>query len=256
MPALAWQYWALGGAILGAIIGSFVATLVLRWPVERSVLAGRSACDTCGRTLRVGELIPLLSIAVQRGRCRVCGAAIDPLHWQIELACALAGCVAFGVAPGLAGIAGALFGWTLIALITLDLRHFWLPDKLTLALALSGLAAGLAGLTPSLSDRIYGGVAGYLSLALIAISYRHLRGREGLGGGDPKLLGAIGLWLGWQALPLVVLGGSGAGLLWVTVRALRGNAVSATDHLPLGALLGTAAFPVWIAVTSGYWGAA
>ena len=206
--------------------------------------------------MRIGELIPLLSIVVQRGRCRTCGATIDPLHWQIEFACALAGCVALGVAPGFAGIAGALFGWTLIALIVLDMRHFWLPDKLTLALAVAGLAAGLAGLTPSLSDRVYGGLAGYFSLAVIAFTYRHLRGREGLGGGDPKLLGAIGLWLGWQALPLVVLGGSGAGLLWVFARALRGHAVSATDRLPLGALLGIAAFPVWIAVTSGYWGAA
>ena len=251
-----WWVWPTSGAILGSLFGSFVAALVIRWPLGQSVMSGRSACDTCGRSLGAIELIPMISAAFQRGKCRHCGTAIDRRHLAIEVAAAFVGGLALGISPGWAGLAGAVFGWMLIALIALDFGYFWLPDKLTLALAVAGLAAGLAGLTPSLSDRVYGGLAGYFSLAVIAFTYRHLRGREGLGGGDPKLLGAIGLWLGWQALPLVVLGGSGAGLLWVAVRALRGKAVSATDRLPLGALLGMAAFPVWIAVTSGYWGVA
>ena len=150
------------------------------------------------------------------------------------------------VAPGQAGFMGALFGWLLIALAALDLRHFWLPDRLTASLALVGIASGLTGLAPSLLDRTIGALAGFAALAIIATVYRRLRNREGLGGGDPKLLGAIGAMLGWQALPYVVLGASGAGLLFVGLQLARGRKVQATDRLPLGTLMALTAFPLWI----------
>src|SRR3546814_6883087 len=86
----------LAGAVAGAIIGSFLATLILRWPQGRSVVHGRSACDGCGLTLGGLELVPLFSALAQRGRCRACGAAIDPLHWRMEAGCALIGAVALG----------------------------------------------------------------------------------------------------------------------------------------------------------------
>lgn len=234
-----------GGALLGAIIGSFLATLVIRWPLGLSVASGRSHCDTCHRSLSVSELIPLVSFALQKGRCRGCGAAINPRHTYVELGCAAIGAVALAVSPNIAGLAGAAFGWTLLALAMLDAEHFWLPDLLVLPLGIVGLAVGAAGIGLSLNDRIIGALAGFLSLETIRITYRLTRGREGLGGGDPKLLGAIGAWLGWQVLPFVVLGAAGLGLLWVLSKMVRRQIVTATDRIPLGTLLAVAAFAAW-----------
>lgn len=150
------------------------------------------------------------------------------------------------VAPGPIGAAGALFAWLLVTLAALDLRHFWLPDRLTAVLAAGGLLAGFVDSSTAFTDHVIGGAVGYAALTLIAVAYRRVRKREGLGGGDPKLFGAIGLWLGWQALPFVLLGASGAGLLAVAVLMLRGKTVSTTMRLPFGTLLAVAAFPVWM----------
>jgi leader peptidase (prepilin peptidase) / N-methyltransferase len=232
--------------VLGSLFGSFIAALVIRWPLGRSVTSGRSACDVCGQGLSPVELIPIISALFQRGKCRHCGATIDRRHLVTELGAAFVGGVAFGISPGVAGLAGAFFGWMLIALIALDAAHYWLPDKLTLPVLITGLGAGLVGIDPSFSDRLWGGAGGYLSLAAIAFAYKQVRGRDGLGGGDPKLLGAIGAWLGWQYLPMVLLGGSGIGLVYVLFRSLRGTPMAATDRLPLGALMALAAFPLWV----------
>ena len=156
--------------VLGAVIGSFLATLVIRWPQDRSVLRGRSYCDSCNAVLGPRDLVPLLSAALARGRCRRCAAPIDPRHWQIELAALFIGAVAGLAVPGPAGIAGAVFGWLLLALAALDIAEFWLPDALTLTLALAGIAAGLAGIDPPLTDRLIGGAAGFGSLWLIGFS--------------------------------------------------------------------------------------
>lgn len=241
--------WALILGGLGAIAGSFLATLVVRWPEGRS-LGGRSACDECGRTLRAAELVPLASMIALRGSCRSCGARIDPAHGGVELACLIAGAAAGWSAPGIAGSAGAVFGWLLIALAMLDWRAFWLPDRLVAPLAVLGLAGGLIGLEPILADRLIGGAAGFLLLWIVAFTYRRWRGREGLGGGDPKLFGAIGLWLGWQLLPAVLMVAGLIGLGIVAFRAATGRAMARTDALPLGTLLAAAAYPAWIAMVT------
>ena len=95
-------------------------------------------------------------------------------------------------------------------------------------------------------DRAIGGAAGFSALWLIAAGYRAIRGREGMGGGDPKLFGAIGLWLGWRMLPVVLLLASLTGLAFVLVRLVTGRRVRADDRLPLGALLAIAAYPTWL----------
>lgn len=236
----------LGGVLLGLVVGSFIATLVLRWPNGESVSSGRSRCDHCGQRIKIRDLIPLVSFALRRGKCRKCGARIDRTHLVVEGLCGLIGGTAMLVAPGHAGLTGALFGWLLVALAALDLRHFWLPDRLTATLALVGLAAGLTGLAPPFLDRAIGAAAGFGVLVVIARAYRWLRKREGLGGGDPKLLGAIGVMLGWQALPYVVLGASGVGLLYVGLRIVGGQKPGLTDRLPFGALMALAALPIWV----------
>jgi leader peptidase (prepilin peptidase)/N-methyltransferase len=238
--------WPLILGCLGAIIGSFIAALAIRWPQGRSVLAGRSACDSCGTVLGPIELVPILSAIWLRGRCRSCGAAIDPRHWQIELAAAGIGAIAALAVPMPLALAGAVFGWMLLTLAALDVIALWLPDVLTGLLALTGIGVGLLGVAPSLGDRAIGGLAGFLALWSIAFAYRAVRHREGLGGGDPKLFGAIGLWLGWRMLPFVLLAASVVGLAFVLTRIVAGKPVRADDRLPFGALLAIAAYPAWL----------
>ncbi len=239
-------WWPVLLGVLGLILGSFIATLVIRWPQERSVLAGRSQCDGCGKTLATHELVPVLSAILQRGRCRCCGSAIDPLHWRIELAAGLVGVASGALLPLPAALAAAVFGWLLLALAALDITEFWLPDVLTLMLALAGLASWALGIGPALADRLIGAAAGFGALWLIGAGYKAWRGREGLGAGDPKLLGAIGLWLGWRLLPSVVLVAAMIGLGVFAFRWLTGRAVSRVDPQPLGALLAIAAYPAEI----------
>jgi leader peptidase (prepilin peptidase) / N-methyltransferase len=238
-------WWMLGGAIAGLIAGSFIATLVIRWPQGRG-LGGRSACDACDRTLEIRNLFPVASFVLQRGRCIGCGAAIDPRHVAIELTSGLIGALAMLVAPNLLGVAGALFGWQLLALAALDVEHYWLPDRLTALLAASGLAATFLLEHDQFVARLIGGVAGFGSLFVIAWLYQKIRRMAGMGAGDPKLLGSIGLWLGWQALPVVLVGASSLGLMTALLMCLRGQSVAADTRLPLGALMAIAAFPLWI----------
>ena len=236
--------------MLGAAVGSYLATIVIRWPSGRAA-RGRSSCDGCGRALRVGELVPLASFVVAGGRCRTCRAAIDRRHPVIELIAAMIGGASLVLAPGAAGLTGALFGWILLALAALDLDHHWLPDRLTALLALLGLAGGVTGIAPPLVDRLAGGLAGFLSLAAIAFAYHRLRRREGMGAGDPKLFGAIGLWLGWQALPFILLSASGIGLLAVLLLRLAGRPVAADMRVPLGTLLAIASWGLWLVRAAG-----
>ncbi len=237
---------ALLGGLAGLIAGSFVGALATRWPRGRSVADGRSRCDACGYVLKVPDLIPVASFALLHGKCRACGAAISPVHLAAELACAIVGATAFGVAPPAVAFAGALLGWALVALALLDLSHMWLPDRLTLPLAAFGLAVSAAGGGVLLRDSLIGVVAGYVSLALIAVAYRAYRGRVGMGGGDPKLFMALGAWLGWAMLPPVLLLASVLGLASVALRRVRGETVRGDARLPLGTLLAVAAWPVWL----------
>jgi leader peptidase (prepilin peptidase)/N-methyltransferase len=181
-----------------------------------------------------------------RGRCRTCGAAISIRYSLIELSA--------GAIGALAGIAGnpaqaallALFGWVLLALAILDAEHLWLPNRITLPLAAVGLAASFApgGMGPF--DSFAGAAAGYAGLVLVAALYRRLRGRVGLGGGDPTLLGAIGAWTGWQTLPYVLLLAALGGLTIALVLILLRRA-DRTTRLPFGTFLAAAGWLVFAA---------
>lgn len=234
------------GAVLGAIVGSFVAALVMRWPRRESVVGGRSRCDSCGETLRAAELVPLLSYLVQRGRCRRCGARIDARHVAVELAGALIGVAAAIGHPLPLALVTAGLGWWLLAAAAIDAEEHWLPDLLTLPLVPLGLLAAWAGFGPPLLDRVVGAAAGGVGLFLIAWLYRAARGREGLGGGDPKLLAGIGAWLGVFQLPFVLLGAGLVGLAAALAMKARGREVGAATRLPLGSLMAVAAWPLWI----------
>lgn len=236
------------GAVLGVLIGSFLATILIRWPQGRSALGGRSACDSCAAPLGAHDLVPILSFLIARGRCRPCGARIDPRHLGMELATAMVGAAAF-IAHGwpLGGVT-ALLGWWLLLIIALDAEHHWLPDRLTLPLIPLGLAVAWIGLGPALLDRAIGAAAGGLGLWTIAMLYLLARRREGLGGGDPKLLAGLGAWLGWMQLPFVLLGAGLLGLAAILLMRSRGQEVGASTRLPLGALMALAAWPLWLVV--------
>ncbi len=232
--------WLLAGALLGLVAGSFLATLVVRWPRGES-LWGRSHCDGCSRTLRWSELVPLLSFVVARGRCHHCGAAIDWRHPAIELGSALIGIAAFAAEPAPGALAGATLGWLLLALLVLDAEHLWLPDALTMPLLGAGLLMG----NGALANRLLGAAIGGGVLLLIALAYRVLRQQEGLGLGDVKLMAGLGAWLGWPILPLLLLLAAVLGLVLAGLRALQGRPLS---HIPLGACLAAVAFPLWLAM--------
>lgn len=234
-------------ALIGAIFGSFIATLVLRWPAGRS-LAGRSRCDGCDAPLGSRDLVPLLSALWLRGRCRRCGVPIDRFHGRVELASALVGALALSVMPGVSGWLWALFGWLLLPLALLDARHMWLPDPLNALLAVVGLAFAGPLLGTALLDRWIGALAGGVILALVAWGWRRARGHDGMGGGDPKLVAAIGAWLGWQTLPLLLLLASLSGIGWALVTRREGDRPLASRRVPFGVFLCAAAFaavPLW-----------
>lgn len=242
------------GAILGAILGSFLGTVAVRLPLGRSIVTGRSACDGCGRRLGAAELVPILSWAVQRGRCRGCGAAIGLGQLAAELGGALVGALAWWADDGRA-IAALVLGWQLLLLALLDARSLWLPWRLTALLAVSGLGAALwqdhgAPGSMALVQAVLGGSLGYAILALVAWAYRRMRRREGLGGGDPLLLGAIGIWVGPIGAIHVLLGAALLGLTVAAVMVGRGKgregALTAQTMLPLGTFMAIAAWPVYL----------
>ena len=213
-------------ALLGACWGSFAATVTDRWPAGGSILAPRSHCASCGRTLGVIDLVPLASFVLTRGRCRTCGASIPWRYPLIELGSAGLAVLAALLAPGPDAFWLALLGWQLFLLAILDAEHFWLPNALTAALALTGLGHALATGAPQWPEAV-------------------------LGGGDPKLLGAIGLWTGWRLLPVILLT---AALIGIAVAALmvirdRNRDGIMTRRLPFGTCLALSAW-LWMLTES------
>ncbi len=242
---------AVAGGVLGAVIGSFIATVALRWPEGRT-LAGRSTCDGCGRQLTAAELVPLLSAMATRWRCRSCGAAINPLHAIGEaLGAGVGVAAALAATAPLPALILALFGWQLLTLALIDARALWLPDRWTLPLALIGLALAPLALPVRVEDQVIGGIAGFASLWAIGALYRAFRGRDGLGGGDPKLLGALGCWLGWQPLAPTLLIAALLGLAAALWLHIRGHPLRADTALPLGSCMAPAGFAIALALAHG-----
>ena len=237
MPVLPATAWIVGGAILGALVGSFLATLVRRWPAGRRVTTGRSACEACDTPLGPLELTPILGYLALRGKCRRCEAPIAADHLWVELAAAAIAALAFAILPNPAGLALAAIGWLLLALAWLDARHLWLPPALLALLALATLASGTVVTGVPLQDRLVGGLAGFVILEVIRRSYRALRGHDGMGGGDPLLFGALGLATGWAMLPMILLLAAAGSL---AIALASGAARDPTREYPLGTALAAA----------------
>jgi leader peptidase (prepilin peptidase)/N-methyltransferase len=234
--------------LLGPFIGSFLLVTVLRYPGLEGAAFGRSACPSCRATLAARDLVPLLSWLFLKGRCRACAAAIGWQYPAVELAAAS---LALWAATTVSGWwllwATCVLGWTLLALALIDFRCQRLPDFLTLPLLLAGLAVGAAAWPAALTDHAIGAAAGYTALAAIARLYRRVRGRDGLGLGDAKLLAAGGAWLSWQALPMVVLTAATLALVVEIIgRAARRAPLSAATRVPFGPYLASAIWLAWL----------
>lgn len=233
--------------LLAPFIGSFLGVVIRRWPTGRPVAYGRSCCDHCGTVLGPRDLVPLVSWLLTRGRCRHCRAPIGEFYPLVELAALAVAVWASTLDAGAALWLDCLLGWGLLTLAWIDAEHLLLPDIITLPLILIGLGTAWLLRWPPITDAAAGAAVGYLSFRLLALAYRWVRGRDGLGGGDAKLLAVAGAWLGWQALGDVVLGAALVGILWFVGTRPPGNAeerpVAGPAELPFGPAL---AVSIWI----------
>jgi leader peptidase (prepilin peptidase) / N-methyltransferase len=235
-----------GALLVAPFAGSFLGVIVRRLPEGQSIAWVRSRCEYCGAALRARDLVPLYSWLVAGGRCRHCGHPLGWFYPGIELAALVIALVAWAADGGDETWLDCLFGWWLLALGWIDIRRWLLPDALTLPLVVAGLAAAAAFDPERLTDRALGAALGYLGLRAVALLYRVLRGREGLGHGDAKLLAASGAWVGAMALPQVVLGAAVAALVAAAGLRLAGVPISAGSALPFGPFLALATWLVWL----------
>lgn len=236
----------LPAAIVAPFIGSFLGVLVTRLPEGGTVIFGRSRCDHCSTPLAPRDLVPLLSFALAAGRCRYCRSAIPLLAPGIELAAlAVVGWSATVMQGGDLWLS-CLLGWALLAMSWIDLRTMTLPDSLTLSLLVAGLGAVAWLNPPSLPEHALAAALGYLLLFGTAWGYRLLRGRDGIGLGDAKLLAALGAWLGLGSLPMVLFLAACLGLLAAAGMRLSGRRVSAATAIPFGPCLALSGWLLWL----------
>ncbi len=224
-------------------------------PDPFNLITPRSACPACKAQIKAWQNIPVVSWLILRGRCAACHTKISARYPAVEFAtAALSGVVAYHFGFSAATVCALLVTWTLIALTGIDLDHQLLPDNLTLPLMWAGLIAAVvvgpiagAALPVSPRDAIIGAVAGYVSLWLVFHGFRLVTGKEGMGYGDFKLYAALGAWLGWKLLPLVILLSAATGaVLGIAMIVLRGRDRSAP--MPFGPYLAAAG---WLAMLYG-----
>ncbi len=215
-------------ALFGLLVGSFLNVVIHRIPkmMQResdnyvaqesgkepphtdryNLMVPRSACPHCGHQITAMENIPVISWLALRGKCRKCKAPISPRYPAVELLTGvLAGVLVWTFGSGLAGLATLLFLFLLVAMTFIDLDTQLLPDDLTYPLLWAGLLVNLHGTFVPLQDAVIGAAAGYLVLWAVYWLFKLATGKEGMGYGDFKLLGALGAWLGWQMLPTIIL---------------------------------------------------
>jgi len=240
-------------AAVGLCIGSFLNVVIHRLPqmLERgwhdecaelrgeavperpryNIVVPRSKCPSCGHGITALENVPVVSWLALRGKCSACGTPISARYPLVEiLGGALAAAAIWRFGPTWQGLAACGFLWTLLALTFIDFDTQLLPDDITLPLLWAGLCVNLFGVFVPLRDAVIGAIAGYLALWAVYWLFKLIRGKEGMGYGDFKLLAALGAWLGWQVLPLIVLMSSAVGaFIGITLVVFKGR-----DHnIPL-----------------------
>ena len=226
-------------------------------PPERfTLITPRSACPACKAPISAWQNIPVISWLILGGRCAACKARISGRYPAVELATAtVSAWTAWHFGFGLSAACGISISWALIALTGIDFDHQLLPDSITLPLLWAGLLAAVAigpnrgtSLPVSPRDAIIGAAAGYLSLWLVFHGFRFITGKEGMGYGDFKLFAALGAWMGWKVLPLIILLSAATGaLVGISMIVLRGR--DRASALPFGPYLAAAG---WLAMLYGH----
>lgn len=243
----AWAEWHwLLPVLLAPFIGSFLGLLIRRLPAGEDIAWSRSACPHCGHRLAVRDLVPLLSWLWNRRRCRYCAAELGWFYPAIELMALVVAIWAAAVLDGWLVWASCLFGWLLLTLAWIDQCHMILPDSLTLPLIPSGLIVAYLAVPERILDHLSGAVLGFAVLFGLDLAYRRLRGRQGLGRGDAKLLSGIGAWVGWQGLASVVLVAAITGLGLALSRGVGGRRLTLLEKLPFAPHLCIGAWLVWL----------
>ena len=232
--------------LVAPFVGSFLGVVIRRLPEGWPLVAARSRCERCGMVLAARDLVPLISWFVLHGRCRHCGRPVGWFYPGIELGAAAVAAISIIVDGAAQAWLDCLLGWWLLTLAWIDLRHWVLPDLLTLPLLILGLVAAAAWDPNGLADRAAAVALGYIALRGIAWAYRRLRRREGLGEGDAKLFGAAGAWLGTAALPQVVLLAALAALAAAAGAGLAGIRLRTHSALPFGPFLAVAIWVIWL----------
>jgi leader peptidase (prepilin peptidase)/N-methyltransferase len=257
LPIILEREWQAQAAELMPAIDdtSTTASLGQVSPEKLSLSTPRSACPSCKAPIKAWQNIPVVSWLVLRGRCASCNAKISVRYPLIELATGLLSAwVAWHFGFGAPAACGLLVTWTLIALTGIDIDHQLLPDSITLPLMWAGLVASvvvgpIAGspIPVSARDALIGAAAGYTSLWLVFHAFRLITGKEGMGYGDFKLFAALGAWLGWKLLPLIILLSALAGAVFgISMIVLRGR--DRSTPMPFGPYLAAAG---WLAMMYG-----
>jgi leader peptidase (prepilin peptidase)/N-methyltransferase len=217
--------------VLGAAIGSFLNVCIWRLPLGESIAYPPSHCPACGTSIRVRDNIPVLSYLLLRGRCHSCGAGISLRYPAVELLTGVASIALFhhcGLSPTLATY--GLFVAALIVITFIDIDHQIIPDVISLPGVVLGLAFSTLGYGVPVWDSVIGALLGGGILYLVAVGYHAWTGREGMGGGDIKLLAMVGAFLGWRGvLVTLILGSFSGALIGIALIAARG----ADSRLPI-----------------------
>lgn len=260
-----------GVFLFGALVGSFLNVVILRVPPRLEhewraqcaelldtksgeskpppgIVVGRSYCPKCGHGIRPWENLPVISYLFLRGKCSSCQSRISLRYPLVELSTAIlfvATIWHFG--PTVQGLSALVLSAFLIVLTGIDIDHQLLPDNLTLPLMWGGILLGFWSVHTDLASSVAGAMAGYLLLWSIYQLFRLLTGKEGMGYGDFKLLAVMGAWMGWQAIPLVVLLSSVTGA-FVGLALMATGKLKKDIPLPFGPFIAVAG---WITLIWG-----
>jgi leader peptidase (prepilin peptidase)/N-methyltransferase len=260
-----------GVFVFGLIIGSFLNVVILRVPAllehdwrcqcqellqlkpdeddrPPGIVLARSKCPKCGHHIRAIENIPVISYLGLRGKCAACKARISPRYPLVELTTAILFTITiwhFG--PNLQGLTALFLTAFLVALAGIDADHQLLPDNFTLPLLWAGILLNFWSVHTDLASSVMGAIAGYLALWSVYHLFRLLTGKEGMGYGDFKLLAALGAWMGWQTLPLVIFLSSVVGALFGLILMGAGK-MKRDNPMPFGPFIAMAG---WIALIWG-----
>jgi leader peptidase (prepilin peptidase) / N-methyltransferase len=201
-----YSFMALYSILLGLALGSFVNVCIYRIPNKKSIISPPSTCPNCGQRIKFYDNIPLISYALLLGRCRNCRKGIPLSYPAVELLVGLMSLALF-TRYGLSFeyFVFLLFVSALITISLIDLRHKIIPDVLSLPGVIAGFSVSLFLGSITWLDSLIGILSGGGSLFLVGFVYKLITGREGMGGGDVKLLAMIGAWMGWRSLPFIVL---------------------------------------------------